>query len=583
MPRPPSVWDHFDNITRDNAGKYFEELQRLEQTGIETLILRGPAVLGRGSAASEPASLLAAAASVSQGASEPTMLLAAVHRFVTNPLMLDLTLQLMGRLDATAHERVLRKTDDAGTTALIDACRLSPPSEELVRRLLASGAAAIVNASDATGGTALMAAASQPFAAGVRLLLGSHATIDAFDAAGHTALWHACDASAPLPAMVLLSADAAIGLDVLLGVAPKLAAAWLAALLLIALVLWQFGGRFFGERWLSFAAAGSGAASGRRRGARKRRGVRVKEIAGGSFLRGEGEPSPGSMAEEPIEDPPPASTLAISCAPAASSARNGSQVPRSLLLKGMLIPLLLVVANLILFALSQFHPTAGTLWVAAMGCGILSPLLLAASFPNLTTTLRSHHLQIRFSRIGCVIYMAYVTIIARSGEMPKDLLPWLPPPTAAGRPVVVPADCWRALHMLISRLRSGHAVLRLSVWLRLGCLIHHATFELIAFLVRRCPRHHRTPTPSSHAHAIIARHHTIHAPVPSRCAAGSLHRPTPQPPHTHFLNTPPPSLVRPPPLTRPDDSNRHAGDRMDPSALPAVERRARRSSADGAQ
>jgi len=139
------------------------------------------------------------------------MLGAAVRFYNLNPTAFDVVEALMSAFDDTDAHKVLSAADATGSTALMDSCRMTPPSAALLDRLLAlPGVLATVNGSDVEGHTALMFGARHSFAEAVRRLSAGGADVEERDLAGHTALWHACDASAVPSMAALLSMDATI-------------------------------------------------------------------------------------------------------------------------------------------------------------------------------------------------------------------------------------------------------------------------------------------------------------------------------------------------------------------------------------
>jgi len=139
------------------------------------------------------------------------MLGAAVRFYNLNPTAFGMVEAVLREFDDASTHKVLSASDATGSTALMDSCRMAPPSTALLDRLLAlPGALATVNASDVEGHNALMFGARHSFAEAVRRLSASGADFEERDFAGHTALWHACDASAVPSMAALLSMDATI-------------------------------------------------------------------------------------------------------------------------------------------------------------------------------------------------------------------------------------------------------------------------------------------------------------------------------------------------------------------------------------
>ena len=144
------------------------------------------------------------------GASEPTMVGAAVRVFPINQVPYELTMVVMSRLNATSFGSLLSAADADGLTPLMDASRVEALPEQgqpVIERLLAAGAGFTVDMTDRLGRTALMLACQHGFTTGARLLLAHHADTTRGDSAGHTALRHACDAGEPGPALLLLGAN----------------------------------------------------------------------------------------------------------------------------------------------------------------------------------------------------------------------------------------------------------------------------------------------------------------------------------------------------------------------------------------
>jgi hypothetical protein len=144
------------------------------------------------------------------GASEPTMVGAAVRVFPINQVPYELTMVVMSRLNATSFGSLLSAADADGLTPLMDASRaeaLPEQGQPVIERLLAAGAGFTVDMTDRLGRTALMLACQHGFTTGARLLLAHHADTTRGDSAGHTALRHACDAGEPGPALLLLGAN----------------------------------------------------------------------------------------------------------------------------------------------------------------------------------------------------------------------------------------------------------------------------------------------------------------------------------------------------------------------------------------
>lgn len=133
----------------------------------------------------------------------------AARLYSENRVPLGVALQLLGRIDTDSARTVLA-TPVAGSTVLMDACRIVPHEPDLVRLLLAAGANTAVNASGSERLTALMLASRLAFTSGVRMLVEHSADVDQLDAHGRTALHHACETAATGPLVVLIAADATI-------------------------------------------------------------------------------------------------------------------------------------------------------------------------------------------------------------------------------------------------------------------------------------------------------------------------------------------------------------------------------------
>ena len=149
-------WDHFDHMRWEDVLAYVQAYEVLPTSDLVRLMLHGD------HAGREPSG------SPTIG---PTMLSAAVRCYSRNPNPADMTLQLLDRLGPSAALSVVRKADNNGSTALMDACRTLPPAVQVVKMLLSIGAAATVNATDATGASALMLASRNDFTPAVQLLL----------------------------------------------------------------------------------------------------------------------------------------------------------------------------------------------------------------------------------------------------------------------------------------------------------------------------------------------------------------------------------------------------------------------------
>jgi hypothetical protein len=168
------------------------------------------------------------------------MLGAAVRCFSVNPRAFHMSLFVIPLLDTGSRQELMAASDGHGSTALMDACVTVPPSISLVRKLLAAGAQAVINASDTAGQTALMLAAQRDFSAAVRHLVDSSANIEQRDNGGRTALQHACEARMWPSMAALLASDAPLDASTLLSCAIPLGATWLkehAAFALISVVL----------------------------------------------------------------------------------------------------------------------------------------------------------------------------------------------------------------------------------------------------------------------------------------------------------------------------------------------------------
>ena len=230
-------WDHFDHLRWEDVLAYVQAYEVLPTSDLVRLMLHGD------HAGREPSG------SPTIG---PTMLSAAVRCYSRNPNPADMTLQLLDRLGPSAALSIVRKADNNGSTALMDACRTLPPAVQVVKMLLSVGAAATVNATDATGASALMLASRNDFTPAVQLLLEHGADTDTVDTLGHSALWYSCEAQASGPATALITADAAVraaeALSCARAAAPLVASPGLSllaaflSLLVAGLTLWRLSG-----------------------------------------------------------------------------------------------------------------------------------------------------------------------------------------------------------------------------------------------------------------------------------------------------------------------------------------------------